>query len=570
MRYHVLATDYDGTLAHHGSVSAQTLEAMRRLKASGRKLILVTGRVLPDLKEVFHGLDLFDCVVAENGALVHRPSTGEERLLGVPPPEAFVQALIDRGVTSLGRGRVIVATWENHAETVLETIKEFGLEHQVIFNKGAVMILPSGVNKAAGLAEALRELGYSRHNTVAVGDAENDNALLDAAECAVAVANALPRLKERADLTTEARSGEGVTELAERLLSSDLEELGPRLARHWITVGHREDGSPLRIDPYATGVLLAGASGGGKTTLASAFLEGLFESDYQFCVFDPEGDYESLEDAVELGDAKHAPGPSEVMRVLERPGRNLVASTLGIPFPDRPEFFQSLFPDLIALRSRRGRPHWIMVDEAHHLMPASGSTSMLNLPRDARGLFLITVDPEHVDRSVLEHIEWLFAFGQTASATLEGFARTVGIDVPDPLTAGPGQGEALVWRRGQEGPPFRMRCLPPHREMRRHMRKYSQGELGPDKHFHFRGPDSRLNLRAQNLMIFLQLAEGVDEATWMHHLRRGDYSRWFRTSIKDAYLADATARLEAREGISHTESLSGIRNLIEERYTGPV
>ena len=37
-----LATDYDGTLAHHGRVDAQSVAALERLKASGRKLLMVT------------------------------------------------------------------------------------------------------------------------------------------------------------------------------------------------------------------------------------------------------------------------------------------------------------------------------------------------------------------------------------------------------------------------------------------------------------------------------------------------------------------------------------------------
>ncbi|MDB5051338.1 MAG: phosphoglycolate phosphatase [Fibrobacteres bacterium] len=572
MRYHALATDYDGTLAHHGAVSAATLEAMRRLKASGRKLILVTGRILEDLLAVFPETDLFDCLVVENGAVVVRPGTGEERILGTPPPEAFATALRERGVTPLGRGKVILATWEPHEEAVLETIREFGLEYQVIFNKGAVMILPGGVNKAAGLSQALQELGLSRHNLVAVGDAENDNAMLDAAECAVAVANALPRLKERADLTTIGKSGEGVTELANRLIATDLEEWAPRLERHGIILGHREDGSAVRVDPYSRGILLAGSSGGGKTTLASAFLEGLHDAGYQFCVFDPEGDYQGLEDAVELGDAKYAPNRSEVIRVLERSGRNVVVSTLGIPFSDRPDFFQALFPELLALRARKGRPHWIMADEAHHLLPSLHGASPFNPPGASRGLFLVTVEPDHINRAVLEQIDWLFALGRDAGDVLERYARALGQTLPDspPFSLQPG--EALAWRRDLPGPPFKLRCLPPRREQRRHMRKYSQGELGPDKHFHFRGPEGKLNLRAQNLMIFLQLAEGVDEATWLHHLRAGDYSRWFRDSIKDEDLAEATARIEAAalEGISPSESLAAVRDLIEERYTGPI
>src|SRR4051812_24600864 len=144
MPIRTLATDYDGTIATHGTVDPDTLTALRRLRAAGGTLILVTGRELPQLKEVFPDLDLCDMVVAENGALLYTPETGEERSLCDPPEESFVRALKARGVSPLSVGRVIVATYEPHEMTVLQVIKEQGLERQVIFNKGAVMVLPSG------------------------------------------------------------------------------------------------------------------------------------------------------------------------------------------------------------------------------------------------------------------------------------------------------------------------------------------------------------------------------------------------------------------------------------------
>lgn len=97
MRYYALATDYDGTLASQGRVDDATLAALERLRASGRKLIMVTGRELNDLLHVFPQIDLFDHVVAENGALLYRPASREEKRLGEPPPEAFVDALQKRG-----------------------------------------------------------------------------------------------------------------------------------------------------------------------------------------------------------------------------------------------------------------------------------------------------------------------------------------------------------------------------------------------------------------------------------------------------------------------------------------
>jgi len=227
MHYLALATDYDGTLASDGRVDDETIAALDRLRDSGRRLILVTGRHLDDLLYVFPEINLCDWVVLENGALLYRPATREEKPLGAPPPEEFVKALQQRGVDPLAVGRVIVATWHPHENTVLDVIRDLGLEYQVIFNKGAVMVLPSGVNKASGLSAALKELGLSPHNTVAIGDAENDQALLDCCGCGVAVANALPMLKERADFVTKGDRGAGVVELINQLLASDLAELAP-------------------------------------------------------------------------------------------------------------------------------------------------------------------------------------------------------------------------------------------------------------------------------------------------------------------------------------------------------
>jgi len=283
MRYFVLATDYDGTLAVDGRVNDETIAALERLRLSGRKLILVTGRELDDLQRVFPQIDLFDCVVAENGALLYSPATRQEKPLGSQPPEQFIQALRDRHVDPLSVGRVIVASWHPNETTVLETIRDLGLELQVIFNKGAVMVLPSGINKAAGLSAALDEMKLSPHNVVGVGDAENDHAFLELCECSVAVANALPMVKERVDFVTNGSRSAGVVELIDKILASDLSEIDSQLQGHNILLGTREDGSEVHMKAYGSSILLAGTSGGGKSTLATAVLERIAEQKYQFC-----------------------------------------------------------------------------------------------------------------------------------------------------------------------------------------------------------------------------------------------------------------------------------------------
>ena len=136
-------------------------------------------------------MDLFESIVAENGAVLYTPATREKKILAARPKQQFVDELQKHGVTNVGTGEVIVSTWHPHEIEVLEVIRDLGLELHVIFNKGAVMILPSGVNKKSGLQAALDALCISEHNVVGVGDAENDHAFLEYCECSAAVANAL-------------------------------------------------------------------------------------------------------------------------------------------------------------------------------------------------------------------------------------------------------------------------------------------------------------------------------------------------------------------------------------------
>lgn len=231
MRFLGLAADYDGTLAHDGIVATSTVTALERLKQSGRRLILVTGRELTDLGRVFPPLDLFDLIVAENGALLFAPRAKEEIPLAPRPPAALVEKLRQLGVAPLSVGRSIIATWEPNETVVLRAIGELGLKQRIVFNKGAVMVLPPNIDKASGLDAALDRLNLSAHRVVGVGDAENDHAFLMRCGCAVAVANALPALKAEVDLVTERRNGAGVVELIGRMIETDLSGVGIKRLR---------------------------------------------------------------------------------------------------------------------------------------------------------------------------------------------------------------------------------------------------------------------------------------------------------------------------------------------------
>jgi hydroxymethylpyrimidine pyrophosphatase-like HAD family hydrolase len=568
MRYLALATDYDGTLAEHGKVRARTVEALRQLRDSGRRLVLVTGRELADLMPLFPEHTLFDRIVGENGAVLWAPDSREVKLLGEPPPERFVERLRELGVPT-GVGRVIVATREPHEKTVLEVIRELGIERQVIFNKGAVMVLPSGVNKATGLRAALVELGLSAHDAVAVGDAENDNTLLAECEAAVAVANALPTLRDRADWVTPGESGDGVTELAERLLATDLQELSSRLVRHDVSIGTTAAGDAVALHPYGPRVLVCGASGSGKSTLVTTFLEGLSASGYRYCLIDPEGDFTTAPSALVVGDERKEPTLDEVVGVLRSGESNVVANLLGVPLAERPRLLSPLLARLTEHRIRYGSPHFIVIDEAHHMMPEGDVALDETLASVAHSVLLVTVHPERVATSVLRQVDHLFVVGKNAHEALRAFAERASQGPMPVPTEDLEPGEAYRWLRTNPDSVDRFRVLAPEGERRRHERKYASGELGEDKSFYFRGPRGLLNLRAHNLSLFLQIAEGVDDATWTHHLLQHDYSRWLKDAIKDLALSSTVFAIEDDRALGALESRRRIRRAIEEVYTLP-
>ncbi len=456
MRYLALATDYDGTLAKDGVVDEPSLAALERFRDSGRRLILVTGRELDELLGVFPRIDLFERVVAENGALLYRPTGREEKVLGEPPPPALVEAIRKRGVSPLSVGRGIIASVEPHQVAILDAIREMGLEWQVIFNKGSVMVLPSGVNKATGLSAALDELNLSPHNVVGVGDAENDHAFLSLCEFSVAVANALPMLKERADFVTQHSHGRGVVELIDQILADDLASLSRCLSRHRVLLGHRDDGAEQSIECYGVNVLVAGTSGSGKSTITTGILERLAEQGYQFVVVDPEGDYSTLEGAVVLGDPTQAPTVDGALDLLASPRQEAVINLVGIPIEHRPAFSDSLLPRLQELRARTGRPHWIVVDETHHLMPTTWHPTALTLPQRLEGMILITVHPDSVAKALLNAVDLVLAVGESPERTIGDYCQAVGEPAPnmEPTTLEPL--EVLSWwrrtRRSFAGP----------------------------------------------------------------------------------------------------------------------
>jgi len=219
------------------------------------------------------------------------------------------------------------------------------------------------------------------------------------------------------------------------------------------------------------------------------------------------------------------------------------------------------------LRARSARPHWLIIDEAHHLLPSSWTPANALVPPLLESTILITVHPEHVAKVALQSIDMVVAIGKTPALTFRSFAQTLVIKPPSHRVAELKPGEALACFPKLQKDVDRVKAPRSTRERLRHVRQYAEGELSPDQSFYFRGRESKLNLRAQNLKTFLQLAEGVDDETWMFHLRNGDYSTWFETIIKDTGLKRRAAEIERDQNVSAQESRDRIRQAVEARYT---
>jgi hydroxymethylpyrimidine pyrophosphatase-like HAD family hydrolase len=558
MRFAVLACDYDGTIARDGRVDDETVWDLGRVRTSGRRLVLVTGRDLPTLRSVYRHLELFDRVVVENGALLYRPEEGSEQRLADPPPAALVERLRGNGVP-VDTGAAVIFTWRPNEVAALEAVAELGLGHQVILNREAVMVVPPGVTKGTGLLAALDELRLSPHNAVAVGDAENDHDLLAVAACGVAVGDAVSALADRADFVTEAPGPEGAREVIAALLDDDLASW--RVETRPVPLGQDAEGSEVVWSPAGPAMLVTGGSGSGKSTLVSALLERLAAGRYEVVVIDPEGDFEDLPGAVSLGAANATPVVQEITDLVETGVGVTVVSLLAVAMHDRPRFVRELLDRLAEIAGRLGRPHAVVVDEAHHAFPREAPVDIETLPQ---GLVLVSNTPGRLQHEALAGVETVVAVGDGARARIDETAQAIVTARP----AGPADADrAVVAWRVPTGQLTWFDPLPTRHRRRRHASKMIAGDAGKGQRLFITGPHRALSLEVRNLSEMVRIAEGVDEATWSHHRERHDWSHWVRDMLDDDDLASAIETIETNE----LDAGAGRRRLREEvtlRYPG--
>jgi len=214
--------------------------------------------------------------------------------------------------------------------------------------------------------------------------------------------------------------------IAVRLVDDDLRSLPFNLEKHGLLFGRKDD-RDICTDSEGKTVLLCGQSGGGKSTFVSGFIERLVARDYQACLIDPEGDYEAMPGFLTLGNEDHAPSFEQIFQLLDNPGSNLIVNLVGVKMQDRPGFFTSLLTKPQEMRLHEGRPHWVIVDEAHHMLPCEWAPASAEVAGQTASLLLVTVHPEHVSPAALRLVNILAVIGDEPQSRPKSFPAPSGL-----------------------------------------------------------------------------------------------------------------------------------------------
>ena len=554
MIFKALACDYDGTLASQDRIGAEALAALLQARAAGLRLVLVTGRTFFELIRVCERLDLFEAVVAENGGVLYFPGAGMIRDQGPPPPPRLLAALDQRGIP-FQVGRVIVGAARRDEEGVREALAAAGLTYDLSYNRAALMLLPVGISKGAGVRQVIRALGLSFHDVLALGDAENDLDLFDACGWAGCPASAVPALRDRADWIFPGENGVAIAQaIAGPILHGSLPV--PSSPHHRIPLGWAAETSEVVTIPVrGVNVLIHGDPLSGKSWLVGALVERLVDRRYAVCVLDPEGDYRVL---------ARLPGvlwveirnPASVEAALGHfdlnPSASIVADLSGLPHQKKVEVIETALTVIRGLRLRLGLPHWVVLDEAHYSLHPEGVGPQAGDVGE-RGFCLATYRARWLRGSVISAINVLL-LARITRPEERAFLRRVlakspggGADAISALSDLP-RGRFVMIQPGAAGARTALTFVAPPRETPhiRHSRKYVDSSVPPECRFIFHRPDGSCVATADNLRMFREAVRAVEERVLAHHAARRDFSRWVRDVISDLDLAAQLRKSEAR------------------------
>jgi hydroxymethylpyrimidine pyrophosphatase-like HAD family hydrolase len=541
--FKVVAVDFDGTLASGGKLPPQVVAAIEQARRDGLTIVLATGRIGAELDAEFPQIaNHVDALVLENGAVVVKD--GQARGLAAPVDRALDEALDKRGVP-YRRGEVLVAVDGEHAAAVVEAIGELGMDYQVIRNRASLMVLPAGVTKGTGLGALLAMMNLSPHNTVAVGDAENDLSLLGVAEIGAAVADAVPSVRRFADVVLDEPNGAGVAALLTGPYLSGTRRWCP--PRRWVDIGAFDDGTPATLPGSQGRILVTGPAASGKSYLVGLMAERWILAGYCVLVIDPEGDHVQLQqlNTVQVVDGgHHLPEPAELVAAL-RPDSSMVVDLSGRDQPSKTDYVQRLRSTAEAHREQHGFPHWVIYDEAHLL----GNGEEAHWARRG-GYVLCSFAPASLPAHEIESTDVMLALTNREAAEIDARRRATLHFV--------------------SGPPREFTIADRRTAHVRHRHKYADIRLPNERRFYFHTTNGESIAAAATMHDFTKAIRHLDQQALEYHLERGDFSHWLEGTIADKDLAVRMAawedELEARRAADLERIRDQLVQAVERRY----
>lgn len=571
MKFCILALDYDGTIAENGKPDPAVMEAIQEARARGIVVVLVTGRILSELRKVAGDLGIFDAVVAENGAVLSFPN-GRTRALGRPPPRALMDELC-RLKVDFKFGDCVLEADASAAPRILKSVQEMELPLVLAFNRSRVMLLPQGICKATGLRAALDTLRLSLHNCIAIGDAENDFQLLEAAEIGVAVGWGSKSLREIADEVLTGKGPATVAAYIRRVIGNT--RLPPsQVAHRRVLLGQTTDGHPLEMAIHGRILLIAGDPRSGKSWVTGLFCEQLILQGYCLCIIDPEGDYAALgalPSVVVFGGDEPPPRLSDVARSLRYPDISVIIDLSQATHAEKVDYLRALLPMVAGLRRDTGQPHWIVVDEAHYFLHEPDFRQQMDL--ELAGYMLVTYRVSDLYPDLLKAVESIVVTQITDSREAEVLATMYGqpgeVSEWESLLKGLTIDEAAVLPQ-VDAPERRLQKFNVAGRLTSHVRhrsKYLEVPMHEHHAFVFTCNSRPFGTAARTLKEFVALLERAPDASLEGHARRSDFSRWIADVFGDQPLAAAIRKVERRHRRGESTTLrSALIASIRERY----
>lgn len=542
-----IATDLDGTSAAGGSIAPEVLAALAEARERGIATILVTGRVHEDTEALCGDLSAFDAVVSENGAVTCISEPRRTIRLGSPPPERFLGELRTRGIP-FHVGSVVLGTWDRHAHELLDLVRRHALDSQLVFNREALMLLPSGINKATGVQRALAELRRSPHNLVVFGDAENDLPLFALAEVAVAAHGAAPEVAAQADEQLRHPGPAGVARYIRNVVDGGGYLPTPRRHRVPLSSTAREACLPAS----GAGVLIAGGPRSGKSWLVGLIAEQLLDRQYRLCIVDPEGDHLVLAqraDVLGLGEQLTLPEPASIPELFKTTSMSLVLGLTRLAPEEQERYVARLLPLLEDSASVFGIPHWVIIDEVHYSLP-EGSRGTVSTKSPVTYAFA-TYRPSLLDDCVWSAVRACLVTETTEDEQRYFLTKLLQARGPTDLSVRDALSSLQVGVAGllvdcEDGPTWHVFPVGERQmEHTHHARKYVDTRLPDGQAFWFLktgdGP-----VAAHNVAEFYERLRSVPISSLRHHLASGDFSAWAAGVLGDERLARDLRKCERR------------------------